>query len=421
VRHALTAIAIAAIIAACASPGLPPGGPTVSSFARVIATKPDTSALNVTPGKVLIRYDDVIGEQASGGDLARSVLISPWDGEPRVEWKRTGMTIRPRNGWRANTAYTITILPGVQDLRGQPSPYGYSMRFSTGATIPKGVVRGVTFDWAALRPLAKATVQAIDLKDTTLVYITQSDSTGRFELGTLPPGKYIVRAIDEKSPNRKLEPREPWDTLSVTIADSARAELYMFVHDSLPIRISELRQVDSVTVNLLLDKPLQPGQTLSAASARIVKADSSPVTVASVLTAAQDRARQATADSLLRAKDTTLRAPDAGGPPRRTIDPNRRNDTTTLIPPPKPSREALTNELFIRVAQPLEVGATYRITLTGLKNMLGIDGAATRLLIIPKPAPIDSTRLGPPGRGVLRDSVARTLPPPVRPPARPPT
>jgi Bacterial Ig-like domain len=419
VRHALTAIAVAAVVAACASPGLPPGGPTVSSFARVIATKPDTSALNITPGKVLIRYDDVIGEQANGGDLSRGVLISPWDGQPRVEWRRTGMTIRPRNGWRANTAYTITILPGIQDLRGQPSPYGYSMRFSTGGSIPKGVVRGVTFDWVALRPLAKATVQAIDVKDTTLIFITQSDSTGRFELGTLPPGRYVVRAFDEKQPNRILEAREPWDTISVTIADSARAELYTFVHDSLPIRVSEIRQTDSVTINLLLDKPLLPGQTLSAAAVRVVKADSTPVTVASMLTADQERVRQARADSILRAKDTTLRAPDAGGPPRRTIDPNRRNDTTTLIPPPKPTRAALTNELFLRVTEPLTVGATYRITLTGLKNMLGIDGTATRLLIIPKPVARDSTRTGPPGR-VLRDSVARTLPPVTRPPVKPP-
>ncbi|MDZ7631162.1 MAG: hypothetical protein U5K74_07390 [Gemmatimonadaceae bacterium] len=63
-RHALTAVGLLAVVVACASQGMPPGGPTVSSFPRVIATRPDTNALNVKPGKVLIRYDDVIGEQA---------------------------------------------------------------------------------------------------------------------------------------------------------------------------------------------------------------------------------------------------------------------------------------------------------------------------------------------------------------------
>ena len=139
-RHALTVTGVLALAAACASPGLPPGGPTVSAFPRVIATLPDTNALNAKPNKVLVRYDDVIGEQANGADLSRSVLISPWDGEPRVEWRRTGMTIRPKGDWRANTAYTITILPGITDFRNKPSTFGYELRFSTGASIPQTVM-----------------------------------------------------------------------------------------------------------------------------------------------------------------------------------------------------------------------------------------------------------------------------------------
>jgi Bacterial Ig-like domain len=418
VRQALIGIGLLALGAACASPGLPPGGPTVSSFARVIDTKPDTSELNVKPNKVLVRYDDVIGEQANGGDLSRAVLISPWDGEPRVEWKRTGMTIRPRNDWRANTAYTITILPGIADLRGQPSPYGYVLRFSTGASIPKTVIRGAIFDWVQARPLAKATVQAIDVKDSTLIFITQSDSTGRFELSAVPPGNYVMRAIDEKTPNRALEPREPWDTVSVTLADSAQAELYVFVHDSLPARISELRLVDSVTINLQLDKPLLPSQTIATSAIRIVTTDSQVVEVQSLLTAKQEEARRARADSIERARDTTAR-PNADVPPggRRTIDPTRRRDTMPVIAPPKSKRDAPPNEFFVRLAKPLPVGASYRVTLTGLRNLLGIAGNATRLLIVPKAAPIDSTRLVP--SRVLRDSTARTLPP-ARPTTRPP-
>jgi hypothetical protein len=418
VRHALSVVAVLAMAAACASPGLPPGGPTVSAFPRVIATLPETSAVNVRPNKLLLRYDDVIGEQAAGGPLSRLVLLSPWDGEPRVEWRRTGMTIRPKGAWRTNTAYTVTVLPGVADLRGQPSPYGYKLRFSTGSVIPTSVVRGVAFDWLLAKPLAKATVTAIDVKDTSLVYISVADSSGRFEIPAMPPGQYLVRVFDEKTPNRLLEAREPWDTATVTLTDSARAELYVFVHDSTPVRINEIRRTDSVTISLQLDKPLKPAVAIPLSSVRVVLADSTEVKVLALLSAADARAEQERADSVTRMKDTTQRpgsrAPQAA---RRTIDPNQRRDTLPVIPPPKANRIPPVQELVLRMAQPTTPGTTYRVTLTGVQNLLGISGTATRLLIVPKVEVRDSTRNTLPSGA--RDSARRTLPP-APPTRRPP-
>lgn len=411
-RHALTVTGVLALAAACASPGLPPGGPTVSAFPRVIATLPDTNALNAKPNKVLVRYDDVIGEQANGADLSRSVLISPWDGEPRVEWRRTGMTIRPKGDWRANTAYTITILPGITDFRNKPSTFGYELRFSTGASIPQTVLRGVAFDWVQARAIPKSTIQAIDVKDTTLIYITAADSTGRYELSAVPPGTYIVRAFDEKTPNRTLDQREAWDTSRVTLTDSARADLYMFIHDTLPVRISELRLADSVTIALVMDKPLLPGRPIPVSAARVVTSDSTVLEVLSVLTAAEERTARQTADSLARARDTTQRARDTNTTPRRTIDPTRRRDTSIVMPPPVPARAAPTTDIVVKLREPLKTGATYRVTLNGLRNLLNVEAPASRLLIVPKPTPIDTTKAG---RAAGTDSAGVVIPPRVRP------
>ncbi len=415
-RHALTGIAVLALAAACATPGLPPGGPTVSAFPRVIATLPDTNAVNVKPGKVLIRYDDVIGEQANGGELSKSVLISPWDGEPRVQWKRTGMTVHPRGDWRPNTAYTITILPGIGDLKGKPSPFGYVLRFSTGPSIPKTTIRGVAFDWVLARAVAKTTIQAIDVKDTTLIYLTAADSTGRFELSAMPAGTYIVRAIDERTANRTLEPREAWDTATVTITDSARTDLYMFVHDTIPPRIAELRLNDSISIALTMDKPLMPGVPIPATAVRVVGSDSTAYEVASVLTAEEERIARELADSIARTKDTTQRAPAGIQPPRRTIDPNRRRDTVAVLAPPVSARKAPTTDIVIKMRAPLKPAASYRITVTGLRNLLDREGTATRVLIVPKPPPVDSTKREP------GDSIRKAIPPAQRPtpPTRPP-
>ena len=417
-RHALTAIGVLALAAGCASPGLPPGGPTVNAFPRIIATIPDTSALNARPNKVLVRYDDVIGEQANGGELSRSVLISPWDGEPRVEWKRTGRTIRPKGNWRANTAYTVTILPGITDLKGKPIPYPFVLQFSTGGSIPRTVIRGVAFDWASGRPMPRSTIQAVDTRDTTIVYLTVADSTGRYELSAVPPGAYLVRAIDEKTINRTIDPRESWDGAPVTVRDSARADLYMFVHDTLPVRISEIRLADSLSIALVMDKPLQPGVPIPTASVRVVAADSSVLQVDTVFTAEEDRTARERADSIARARDTSQRAPDVPPVARRTIDPTRRRDTATVLPPPVATRKSPTSDLVVRMRTPLKAGATYRVTITGLRNLMRVEGTASRLLIVPRPTPPDSTR----GRAPGRDSTGRVTPPAVAPgrPPRPP-
>jgi hypothetical protein len=409
VRHSLIVVAVLAVAAGCATVSPPPGGPTVSSFPRVIVTLPETNAVNVRAGKVLLRYDDVIGEQAGGGDLSKSVLLSPWDGEPRVEWKRTGMTIRPRGAWRANTAYTVTVLPGVADIAGKASPFGFVMQFSTGATIPKTAVRGVIFDYVQAKPLPKATVLAIDVRDTTLRYLTVSDSTGRFELVAVPPGTYVLRAIEEKTANRELDPREPWDTVSVSVADSARSDLYVFVHDTMPVRLNDLRLEDSVTIPLPFDKPLKVGVAVPLESVRVQRSDSSLIALRSLTTRAGLDSLRARDDSLAAAKDTTKRRPAPPAAPRRTIDPTQRLDTTPVIAPPKANRPAPVSELVLRVAETLAPG-NYRITITGVQNLLGVSGTVSRILNVPKPAAVDSTTRSPAGTRPPSDSTSRASP-----------
>jgi hypothetical protein len=414
VRRALiAALVVAAASAACASVGPPPGGPTDADIPKIIAVVPDSNALNVRPTKVLVRYDDVINEQAGGGELSGLVLISPWDGTPRVEWKRTGITVRPRGPWRTNTPYTITILPGVADLRGNVVKETFVLRFSTGAAFPTTRVRGAVFDWVAYRALPKATVQLIDVKDTTLVYITASDSTGRYELTGVPAGTYVLRAIDEKTVNRELEPREPWDSTTITLTDSATATLHVVTRDTLPARITEVSLRDSVTIQIKLDHPLALTQRFDAASARVVSAaDSQPLPVSMLLPAERYQARR---DSLARA---AAPADSAGKPaprdslarPRpRTIDPSVRRDTAPKAPPLEPVKPRLVTDLIIELATPVVPGTNYRVTLAGLSTLFGARGDVSRTLVVERPRPTESrdSSRAPTARDTARAPAAR--------------
>src|SRR5690606_6394599 len=140
------AVAVATgFVVACASPGLPPGGPPDSAVPVITRIAPESGAVNVDARAVLVHFDEVIAERPTGasgagaaGDGLRSVvLLSPSDGREEVNWRRTAIEIRPRRGFRANTAYRVTLLPGIVDLRGNVLNARREIVFSTGAAIPE--------------------------------------------------------------------------------------------------------------------------------------------------------------------------------------------------------------------------------------------------------------------------------------------
>jgi hypothetical protein len=379
---------IALVLAACASPGFPPGGPDDPDPPVLLGTVPDSGALNVDPRReVVFRFDEVVSERPSGAaELRGLVLISPRQGEPRVDWDRTAIGVRARGNWRPNTVYTITLLPGVQDLRNNVRRQGATVVFSTGDTLPDTRIAGVVYDWVAGRAAAGAIVEAHT--PDSVVYVGAADSVGRFTLAHLPPGTYRVRGYADVNRNRDLDPREPFDSLTVRLTDSAAVELYAFVHDSMPPRIDAALPRDSLTVRLTFDKPLAAGQSLDTSQIRIVRADSTPVRVMSV-----SLTRPESAQPL-----DTARRPVVPLPPAQR--------DTAPIAPPRPRRVSPPTEITVQVFPPLEAATLYVVTTRDIRNLLGVAGTSRRSFTTgrrtaPAGAPADTVR-----------------PPPAAPPAR---
>src|SRR5262249_4599229 len=137
----LTALAVSAVAAfslACASAGAPPGGPDRHTPPEIVSISPDSGATKADVRSVEFKFDEVVSERPSGvgTNLDALFLISPRDGSPNVGWHRNRITVRPRNGFRANTAYRVTMLPGLADLRGNVRKTATTIAFATGATFP---------------------------------------------------------------------------------------------------------------------------------------------------------------------------------------------------------------------------------------------------------------------------------------------
>lgn len=423
---------VAAGASACASAGAPPGGPEDHAPPQIVAISPDSGETNVKIRSVQFTFDEVVSDRPSSaaGGLDGIFLISPRNGAAQVSWRRSKITVRPRNGFRPNTAYRVTMLPGLADLRGNVRREGTTILFSTGASFPPFTIRGTVFDWAGQRPVSGAYIEAISQRDTSLVYITATDTAGIFDVGPLGADTYVVRALIDQNANRTVDRGEKWDTLTVPVTTVSQSiELDAIERDSLPPNIDNVTRIDSVTLRVTFDKPIDPTMPLQPALITLQRADSSQLDVSRVeWQATYDRAKQA-ADSTRRADstrarartdslkadsarargDTTQRRPAA--PPPAVANPARRGPP----PPAKPKGLPPDRGIVITVSPttPITASSSYRITTRGIRNLVGHSQTVSRAFTTPKPPPPPDSTAKPPAT----DSTRR--PPATRPPPFP--
>jgi hypothetical protein len=419
-RFVLSALSVLSVLS-CARMEPPPGGPPDAAPPRLIATRPDSFAvLRPFRGVAEFQFDEVISEggtpnrgEGTGG-LERLVILSPSTRVPEVSWKRNRITVRPREGWRPNRVYRVELLPGVTDLRNNQSENGAVLTFTTGAPKPTNMLQGLIVDWGTSRPAANALVIATLLPDS-LPYRGVADSSGRFSLGPLPSGDYLVTGVLDQNRDQRQDTREAYATGRVPRGKSDAGELWAFVHDTIPPRIQTVAVDDSVSATVTFSQKLDPRQRLTPRDVRLrLLPDSVPVAVASILPAPVDDSlhRRAprpdsttVADSI--AADTT--------PARRKPAPTRPGRPAAQAQARLTARPPLYERLVLRVPRPWAPGSRLVLEIHGVRNITGVAGDAVGVVAVPekKPAPSPRDSLRGPGR---RDSAA-----PRAPERKPPT
>jgi hypothetical protein len=274
-----------AILAACARMGSPPGGPEDKVAPLLLATVPES--LGSYPAwnqDVEFKFNEVISEGSSPnqgfgtGDLEKLVLVSPSAGVPRVHWKRDRITVRPREGWKPNRVYRIELLPGLTDLRRNKLDTTKVITFTTGAPNPTDTLRGVVIDWVAGTVARQALLEMV-LQPDSLVYRTISDSAGRFTIGPLPHGAYLVFGAIDQNKNNQRERRESYDS-SMVAAGAPVATLWLIPRDTIGPRIQTATPADSTGAVLTLTQPVDPYQPLDSIQATLrLQSDSSIIPV----------------------------------------------------------------------------------------------------------------------------------------------
>ena len=91
----------ALVLAGCAQPGIPPGGPTDTKPPVLVRVTPDTNATDVRRGSITFEFDEVVSERPQGvPSLAELFIVSPSLGPNGISWRRTRIDITPRGGLR---------------------------------------------------------------------------------------------------------------------------------------------------------------------------------------------------------------------------------------------------------------------------------------------------------------------------------
>lgn len=189
---------------ACASTGMPDGGPYDETPPKFVRATPEPNATNNKRKKISIEFDEYIKlDKAS-----EKVIISPPQNEaPEVKVSGHRVLVEFFDTLRENTTYTIDFGDAIVD-NNEDNPLGnFAYAFSTGEHIDTMEVSGTVLAAENLEPVKGIQVGLHkNLEDSAFVKlpfdrISRTDSRGRFTIRGVAPGKYRIYALMDGNQN----------------------------------------------------------------------------------------------------------------------------------------------------------------------------------------------------------------------------
>ena len=189
---------------ACASTGMPDGGPYDETPPKFVRATPEPNATNNKRKKISIEFDEYIKlDRAS-----EKVIISPPQNEaPEVKVSGHRVLVEFFDTLRENTTYTIDFGDAIVD-NNEDNPLGnFAYAFSTGEHIDTMEVSGTVLSADNLEPVKGIQVGLHkNLEDSAFVKlpfdrISRTDSRGHFTIRGVAPGKYRIYALMDGNQN----------------------------------------------------------------------------------------------------------------------------------------------------------------------------------------------------------------------------
>jgi hypothetical protein len=365
--------------AACANESPPPGTLPDARPPQVEQIVPGRDT--IVPGfdgDARVRFD----EPATLSNIERELVASP-DESYEVKVGFSDVRMRPRGGWRDGVIYCLELPDGIRDLRNNPTQEPIEFCFSTGPPIPSTRVTGMILNALTDQPQAQARVHFLALPDDSTRYAAQVDGEGVFERRALPPGTYWAFGFVDQNRNLLLDRQlEPYDSVRLDLPPDGSADLEFRLTDpdTTPARLVQAVAVDSLTLRLEFDDPLQhtqPGQP----SVKVTETGTG-VTVDVV--------------AALIGEPAQVRFPALPGgetpeeEPEEQLEPSPGRGLETVF---AGSGELPSQAVSVRLAVALKTG-TYRVQASGFVNLRDLVGGGDTTFVYEASAP-DSADVSP--------------------------
>ncbi len=212
---------------ACAQMAPPSGGPEDKTAPFILSHNPDSSAVKVAIDEPLVFE---FSEKMNHSTVRDWLLITPWPDRMDCHWDHTTLTCTPTDGWQEETAYTILLGSLVADRRRNTLENPFDFSFTTGDSLPAGVVfgqlltrsipdQGITiclFEWPDSLDPALLEVPEADgapgPDPRAAIRISQTDQTGSFTLKHVPSRtEFLLGALYDENDNRTFdEDKDLW-------------------------------------------------------------------------------------------------------------------------------------------------------------------------------------------------------------------
>ncbi|MEM1096078.1 MAG: Ig-like domain-containing protein [Bacteroidota bacterium] len=246
------------VVAGCAVPVAPTGGPPDQEPPFILESNPPDEAVNVDGQRITITFSEYLN--TSSFFTALNITPEP-ERLPDIKWQRRTATLSFRDPLRENTTYIITLGTELRDARGVSLKQPITIAFSTGPTISRGRLAGRVIEPLAGEPVAGIDVYAYAAPNRVPpaplperpAYRTQTGDDGTFAFKYLTQQPYHVVAVQDLNQNRRLESFERFAVppRSFVLADTVQVRpdslrwLLRVPQDTLGPQLERIRSLSS--------------------------------------------------------------------------------------------------------------------------------------------------------------------------------
>jgi hypothetical protein len=193
-------IACMLLLASCANPVSPTGGPKDTTPPVVLKSVPANQSVNFSSEKVVLTFSEFVTLK----DINTQLVVSPPLGkQPEFSTRGKSLIMKLKEPLRSNTTYNFFFGNSIVDLTESNPLAGFQFTFSTGPILDSLTMGGKLLNAFTNQPVKGAFVMLYDsVYDsvpyrTRPYYLARTGEAGEFNLNNLRDGRYLMFALSD--------------------------------------------------------------------------------------------------------------------------------------------------------------------------------------------------------------------------------